>query len=394
MIFEKNTTNISKQYSMKLREFKTVSDRRRALEHEFSLDLKNLGNFSIDEKTASTRNCENMVGVVQVPLGVAGPLKIKDNDYYVPLATTEGALVASVNRGCKAISLSGGANVVIKKIGITRAPVFKVKNISQAAQFIKNCDEHFDVFKKIAEKTSSHLKLISIKPWMVGRNVFLRFSYDTDDAMGMNMATIATAAVVQHIEAKTKIKCVALSGNMCVDKKPNFLNFIEGRGFSVWADVILPKEIISAVLKTNAEKIYEVFKSKIIYGSIMSGSIGANAHTANILSAIFLATGQDLGHISEASAAVTSVEIEDENLYFSIYIPDLPIGAVGGGTGLGTQKEALSILGIKGGNEGKSSIKLAEIIAGVALAGEISLIASLAENSLACAHQELARGGK
>ncbi len=384
---------------LNLRDYKNIKDRRQALESHLSLDLKNIASFSISEEIASNKNCENMIGVVQVPIGIAGPLNIKSSNskvqnYYIPLATTEGALVASVSRGCKAILESGGVQLITKRIGITRAPVFKVSSIKQGSEFIENVEKHLDIFKKITETSSNHLKLLSIKSWMIGRNVYLRFNFDSQDAMGMNMATIATTDIVKHLEEKTKVKCIAVSGNMCVDKKPNFLNFIEGRGISVWADITIPNSVISNTLKTTTRKFIEVVNRKLVYGSFLSGSIGSNAHMANILSAIFLATGQDAAHVAECATGVTTAEETQEGLYISIYLPDLVVGTVGGGTNLETQKEALSIMGIFGGNNGKNSQKFAEIIGGAVLAGEISLISSLAEGSLAKAHQVLARGKK
>lgn len=382
--------------TMDLRGYKDINLRRKALEEDIKVKLVHMGNYSLDTQLASTKNCENMIGIAQVPLGVAGPLKIKSSlqkkDIFVPLATTEGALVASVNRGCKAITQSGGANVVSKKVGITRAPVFVVENITVGVEVIKWVKDNFSEIKKITDKTSSHLKLLEIKPWMVGRNLFLRFKFDSQDAMGMNMATIACTIAADFIEKRTKAKLVSISGNVCVDKKPNTLNVIEGRGTQVWADCILPLETVGKVLKTTPEKFVDVVTRKVYLGSILSGSIGANSHAANILAAIFLATGQDIAHIAEVSSVITTAEVVKKGLYISVFLSDLVIGTIGGGTGLETQKEALQILGVFGGNGGKNSQKLAEIIGATVLAGEISLIASLSTNSLASSHRKLGRG--
>lgn len=383
---------------MDLRGYKDINLRRKALEKKLRIKLPHVGKYSLDAGQASTKNCENMIGAVQIPLGVAGPLKIKSSlqkrEVFVPLATTEGALVASVNRGSKAITQSGGATIISKKVGITRAPVFAVENISEGEKIIKWIKDNFAQIKKIAEGTSSHLKLLDIKPWMVGRNLFLRFKFDSQDAMGMNMTTIACTKTVDLIEQETKAKLVSISGNMCVDKKPNMLNFIEGRGTQVWADCVLSKEIAEKTLKTTFEKFVDVVTRKVYLGSILSGSIGANSHAANVLAAVFAATGQDIAHIAEVSSVITTAEIVKKGLYVSVFIPDLVVGTIGGGTGLATQKEALDILGVFGGDSGKNSQKLAEIIGGAVLAGEISLIASLSINSLACSHQKLGRGEK
>jgi hydroxymethylglutaryl-CoA reductase (NADPH) len=377
---------------MNLRDYKTVTERREAVENELAVSLPHIGQFSLDEQQASTKNCENMIGAVQVPVGIAGPIKIQSSSssvqsYYVPLATTEGALVASVSRGCKAITESGGAIVLTKKIGITRAPVFVVQNILEGEKLITWVEENFEQLKEITQSTSSHLTLLDIKPFAAGRNVFLRFRFDTQEAMGMNMATIACSHAVQVIERETGVACLAISGNMCVDKKSNFLNFIEGRGIQVKADVTLSKDIVSSVLKTTPQKLAETAKRKLVYGSILSGSIGANAHIANVIAAIFLATGQDIAHVGECSMGVTEIDEVDGDLYASILLPDLIIGTVGGGTQLATQKEALSILG-------KNTLQLAQVIGGAVLAGEISLLASLTEGSLATSHEKLGRGKK
>ncbi|HSW98048.1 MAG TPA: hypothetical protein VLF89_09550, partial [Candidatus Saccharimonadales bacterium] len=295
---------------MDLRTYPTIREKRTAVEANLKVKLPNIGMFSLDEQQASTKNCENMIGAIQVPIGIAGPLTIKrDNateSFFLPLATTEGALVASINRGCKAITQSGGVTVLSKRIGITRAPVFVVKNISEGQAFIAWVQENFTAIKTLAESTSSHLTLLEIKPWFMGKNVFLRFRFDTEDAMGMNMATIAVDKIVAFIEEQTTARCIALSGNICVDKKPNFLNFIEGRGISISADVVLSAEIVASVLKTTVSAICEVAQRKLVYGSMLSGSIGANAQIANVLAALFLATGQDLGHIAECAMGITT----------------------------------------------------------------------------------------
>ncbi|MBU4099090.1 hydroxymethylglutaryl-CoA reductase [Patescibacteria group bacterium] len=384
---------------MDLRNFVDVNSRRKALEAHLNIDLSNMGTYSLDTEQASTKNCENMIGIVQVPLGIAGPIAIRNpqsaiRNYYIPLATTEGALVASVSRGCKAVTESGGVTVFSKKIGITRAPVFRVQNISEGNNVINWLEKNFSQIAEIAKSSSEHLTLLAIKPWLLGRSLYVRFSFDTQDAMGMNMATIAASVIAEFIEKETKIHCVAVSGNMCVDKKPNYLNFIEGRGYNILAECLISEKIITSVLKTEKAKILEVAERKLHQASILSGTIGSNAHIANVLSAMFLATGQDIAHVSECSMGVTTVEDDKEGLYISVYLPDLVVGTVGGGTSLATQKEALRIMGLDAQKEKGTGQKLAEIIGAAVLAGEISLLASLAENSLTKAHKKLGRGIK
>jgi len=392
---------------MDLRGCKNVSERRLVLEKLLKVDLGNIGSFSLDETTGVSCNCENMIGVSQIPLGIAGPLRLlrhgsgqvrsgssTPKEYFVPLATTEGALVASVNRGYKAVTESGGVLVDTEKIGATRGPVFRIKGINERKRLDEFLKKNLKRLKEVAAGTDPHLSLKSYSTACVGRNYYVRFVFDTEDAMGMNMGTIATQVIADFIEEKTGIKCLSISGNYCVDKKPSWLNFTSGRGFEVWAEVLLTKKVLQDVLKTSAQKFYDVWLAKCMVGSAMSGSMGFNAQFANIVAAMFLATGQDPAHIVEGSLGVTTAEIEENDLYVSVYLPDLMVGTVGGGTGLATQKEALSILGIKGGNRGKSAEKLAEIIGGSVLAGEISLLSSLSEGSLVKAHKKFGRGEK
>lgn len=385
-----------------LRSFSSVKRRREHVEKTLGIKLPHMGNYSLDEHSATSKNCENMIGVTQVPLGVAGPLRltsarsgqaIKNQDFYIPLATTEGALVASINRGCKAINDSGGALVDSYQVGATRGCVFKVGSLLENDKLNVFLEGNFNELRKVAEMTSKHIQLKKLFSRGLGKYRYVRFVYDTQDAMGMNMVTIATDAIVRFVEKKTGFNCLSLAGNYDVDKKPSWLNFIEGRGTKVWAETVLSENVLKAILKTNAQNFYEVWLAKCMLGSAMAGSLGFNAQYANIVAALFIATGQDPAHVVEGSLGVTTTEIvKGKDLYISIYLPDLMVGTVGGGTGLATQQEALSMLGVAGGNAGKNSRRFAEIIAAAVLAGEISLLASLAQGSLALAHERLGRG--
>jgi hydroxymethylglutaryl-CoA reductase (NADPH) len=379
---------------MDIRPFKSVSERRLALEKDLKINLKNVGFFSLDESMVANHNCENMVGVSQIPIGIAGPIKIEGKNYFIPLATTEGALVASISRGCKAITESGGVLAGVERAGATRGPVFKIKNLTEKRTVERFLEDNFTNLEDIVKKSGSHIALKKIDTACAGHDLYVRFVFNTEDAMGMNMVTIATQDIADFIEEKTKVECLSLSGNYCIDKKPSWLNFTNGRGFKVWAEVLLTGEVLRDVLKTSAKKFYDVWLAKCMTGSALAGSMGFNAQFANTVAAVFLATGQDLAHIVEGSLGITSAEIAGENLYVSVYLPDLMVGTVGGGTGLATQKEALSVLGIIGGNNGRNSENLAKIIGGSVLAGEISLLASLSEGSLVKAHKKLGRGEK
>lgn len=381
-----------------IRDFKNANERKLFLQEKLGVSLNNISSFSFTEDQVQNKNIENLIGATQVPLGVVGPILINgeyaNGEFYLPLSTTEGALVASVSRGCKAVTQSEGATVVIENVGVTRAPVFQTKGILESKKLIKWVEHNFSELQKVSASTSLHLKLSSFKPYILGNKVWLRFVFDTSDAMGMNMATKATTSMIRFIEAQAKVKCIAVSGNMCVDKKPSWLNFIEGRGKKVWAEAIIKKETVKEVLKTTPKIITEVTNSKIYLGSMMSGSLGFNAQFANVIAGMFCATGQDLAHITEGSLGVTTTEIIDEDLYISVYLPDLMLGTVGGGTGLPTQKEALNILGIPDPKlkNGQQVLKLAEIVGAAVLAGELSLLSALGAGDLAKAHEKLGRG--
>src|SRR3989344_2121009 len=230
-----------------LRTASSVKNRREILEKETGVSLQDSGTYSLDEEQASTHNCENMIGVTQIPLGIAGPLAIKSaksqqlkaKSYFIPLATTEGALVASVSRGCKAITESGGATSLVQRIGTTRGPIFKVKDTSEVLKLKGFITRYFKTLATVAASTSNHLKLMSCSVFPVGPYVFVRCYFDTGDAMGMNMATIATQAIVDRIEKETGIKCLTVAGNFDIDKKPAWLNMIGMRGWSVRSEVVV-----------------------------------------------------------------------------------------------------------------------------------------------------------
>ncbi len=371
--------------------------RRAAVSELTGTTFSHINNYSFDVEKVTKRNIENMIGAVSVPLGVAGPVRINgeyaNGDFYLPLATTEGALVASAHRGCSVITASGGANARIFDDKMTRAPVFRAKDVTGAKKFVDWTKENFERLKEKAQEKTRFGKLLSIEPFVAGRSVFLRFSYDTKDAMGMNMVTIATDAAVDLVLSENDVELVALSGNMCTDKKPAAINAIWGRGKTVSADVILSSEIIREKLKTTPEKMAEVNYRKNLVGSARAGSLGFNAHAANIVAAMFIACGQDPAHVVEASNAMTLMELTDDGLYCSVTLPSLALGTVGGGTGIGTQYECLSMLDVAGAGDppGANSRKLAEIVAAAVLAGEISLIGALAARHLAKAHAELGR---
>lgn len=371
-----------------------VDIRRRFLEEKYKIQLENIAHYSLDMEEAQKRNIENPIGTVQIPVGLAGPLKINgvhtQGEFYVPLATSEGALVASVNRGCSTITEAGGANVRIADDKMTRGPVIKTSSVSEALKIKDWIADHFKELKKAAEVTTRHGRLLKIDPVVVvGRYLYPRFVFKTGDSMGMNMVTIATENALNLLTHKTGAHVVALSGNLCVDKKPSTLNLTEGRGKTLVAEAFIPKKIVEKKLKTTTEAIVEVNTSKNLIGSAISGSIGFNAQYANMIGALFLATGQDEAHIVEGSLGITTAENVDGDLYFSVTLPDVPLATIGGGTRLETARECLEIMDVYGSDKVG---KFAEIVAGTVLAGELSLVGALSAGHLARAHKELGRG--
>ena len=370
-----------------------VKIRREYIEEATGADLSSIGKYTIPITKVVSRNIENMIGCVQIPLGTAGPLVVNGEyakgSFWIPLATTEGALVASINRGCSAISKAGGADVRIFKDAMTRSPVFAAKNISHAADSVRWIEENFSAIKEAAEKTTSHGKLIGISTYTAGTSVYVRMSYKTGDAMGMNMATIASEAAAKVIEEATGLLLIASSGNMCCDKKPAAINAVEGRGKTVSAGVFLSDELIRTVLKTEAELLIEVNMRKNLVGSARAGALGFNAHAANVVAALFLACGQDAAHVVEGSNCITTAEAADGGVYVSVTLPSLQVGTVGGGTSVACQNECLRMLDCAG--DGKA-MNFAEIAASAVLAGELSLLSALAAGQLGKAHKELGRG--
>jgi hydroxymethylglutaryl-CoA reductase (NADPH) len=328
---------------------------------------------------------------------VAGPVAVDggavEGDRYLPMATTEGALLASVNRGCSVLTEAGGATARVIKSGMTRAPVFRVTDVAEAQALVEWVRDHEDELRTAAESTTNHGELLDVTPYVVGNSVYLRFRYDTKDAMGMNMATIATGEACDLIEDETVASLVALSGNLCSDKKPAAINAVEGRGRSVTADVRIPREVVRQRLHTTPEAIAEANTRKNLLGSAKAGSLGFNAHVANVVAAMFLATGQDAAQVVEGSNAITTAETTDEGLYLSVSLASLEVGTVGGGTKLPTQAEGLEVLGVRGGGDpaGSNADALAECIAVGALAGELSLLSALASRHLSSSHAELGR---
>jgi hydroxymethylglutaryl-CoA reductase (NADPH) len=345
-------------------------------------------------------NCEIVIGYVPIPLGVVGPITINSEPIYIPMATTEGCLVASTNRGCKAISASGGCNSILLKDAITRAPCLRFPSAMRAAALKKWCSIEVNYLKLEAafNGTTNFGKLQSCDVTCAGRNAYLRFCCMSGDAMGMNMVSKGCLAAIEVLEEVfPDMILVAISGNMCTDKKPAAINWILGRGKSVIVEAVIPDRIVKAVLKSSVHDMIETNKQKNHIGSAMAGSIGGfNAHAANIVTAVFLATGQDPAQNVESSNCLTIMEYAEdgESLHVSVTMPSIEVGTVGGGTSLPAQAGCLEIAGVRGAARGEGSSpgdnarKLAMIVGAATLAGELSLIAALAANHLVRSHMQ------
>ncbi|GLH03243.1 3-hydroxy-3-methylglutaryl coenzyme A reductase [Gryllus bimaculatus] len=339
--------------------------------------------------------CENVVGYVPVPVGIAGPLKLDDALYHVPLATTEGCLVASTNRGCRAL-LRGGVRSSVVADGMTRGPVVRFESITRAseARLWMLSTENFQAMKKSFDSTSRFARLNKLHICIAGRHLFIRFVATTGDAMGMNMLSKGTEVALKYVQKHfPDMEILSLSGNFCTDKKPAAVNWIEGRGKSVVCEAVVPADVVETVLKTSTAALVDVNISKNMIGSAVAGSIGGfNAHAANLVTAIFIATGQDPAQVVGSSNCMTLMEPwgkDGRDLYISCTMPSIEIGTVGGGTVLAPQGACLDLLGVRGANEdcpGENAVQLARIVCATVLAGELSLMSALTAGHLVRSH--------
>ncbi|MEM8525733.1 MAG: hydroxymethylglutaryl-CoA reductase [Bacteroidota bacterium] len=352
------------------------------------------GRKSTPNAEALAGNIENFIGMAQIPIGLAGPLLVRgmyaNGDFHVPLATTEGALVASYSRGMKACRLSGGITSVCLSEGVQRSPFFKFDTIMTVGLFVKWVHQHLDIFKAIVGKTSRYAQLQEMRTNIEGNSVILTFEYYTGDAAGQNMVTICTDRICKYILENFEPKPVEwyIESNYSGDKKATTVSFSNVRGKKVTSEIVLKREVGEKVLKTTPEKIAAYWKSSTV-AVLQSGSIGAQGHVANALTALFIACGQDVACIAESSVGVTRMEVkENGDLYVSLTLPSLIVGTVGGGTSLPTQNECLQMLDCAGVGKAK---KFAEICCAVALAGEISIASAMSVDHFTKAHQTLGR---
>jgi hydroxymethylglutaryl-CoA reductase (NADPH) len=333
-----------------------------------------------------------MVGFVGIPVGIAGPLVVDGRECLIPLATTEGALVASTNRGCKAASVSGGVATVLTGKGMTRGPFIRLPGLARASQVKDWIDASFSAVSAVFNATSSHIRLVSVRTTLAGRYLFVRFKADTGEAMGMNMLSKASEAALKLIQEKAcpDAEMVCLSGNYCTDKKAGAaVNWVDGRGYSVVAEALIPAAILRDVLKVDSARgLAELAQAKNLVGSTMAGvsAGGQNCHAANLVAAVFLACGQDMAQVVESSACLTLCEAcEGGSLRISVTMPTIEVGVIGGGTRLPAQTACIQ--GLVGcAPEGTRAEALARVVAATVLAGELSLLAALYTGSLVSSH--------
>ena len=361
------------------------------IKQQTKLDFPYLsGEKNITDASIFKGNIEQQIGLTQIPTGIIGPLLINGTvahgNFYVPLATTEGALVASYNRGARATALCGGIVSVCLTEGVQRAPLFKFRTLQEVGTFMQWVLGQTNEFKNIVSKHSNYAQLEDIKINMEGNHVVLVFEYQTGEAAGQNMVTICTDAICQYIVENTPIKPQHwfIEGNYAGDKKATAVSFSTVRGKKVTAEAIISRAVVNGILKTSPEKIAQYWQSSSV-AAVQSGSIGIQGHFANGLAALFLATGQDVACVSEAYVGITRMEVnEDNDLYVSVTLPSLVVGTVGGGTKLPTQRECLKLLGCEGP---ESARKLAEICGATILAGELSIAAAIACGDFSRAHE-------
>lgn len=354
-------------------------------------------NGCADEVAGYQGNIENFIGLMRMPLGLAGPLRVNGlsakGDYLIPLATTEAALVASYHRGCRALTAAGGCSALVLYESLSRAPAFVFETASEAAQFVVWAVTRFEDFQQIASTTTSHGKLVDVGCTIEGNHVYLNFEFTTGDASGQNMVTLATQAVCDEILSTSPVPPLRyyVESNLSGDKKASARAFTSARGKKVTAEVKLPAEIVAKHLHSTPEAMADYWRMSAI-GGVLSGTLGIQGHFANGLAALYLATGQDAACVAESATGVTRFEVTpDGALYASVTLPGIMVGTVGGGTGLPTQKACLELLGLSGAGNSRA---LAEVCAGLLLAGELSIIAALSAGHFSRAHRKLARTRK
>jgi hydroxymethylglutaryl-CoA reductase (NADPH) len=370
-----------------------IAARRREFVRELTgAELSHVGEYSFDPATLPG-NIENFMGAAQVPLGVAGPLRINgehaQGDFYIPLATSEGTLVASYNRGMRLLTESGGVKTTVVEEHMQRAPVFVLNDALEAREFGAWVDENFEQIKAAAETTTRSGQLTYIGQYSIGPLRYLRFNYTSGDAAGQNMTGKATFAACEWIQQQYpgQVRYI-LSGNVDTDKKHSRINMLLTRGKRVVAEATIKREVLKDLMGVETNTVFWARQIQMA-GSFLVGSANNGAHAANALTALFIATGQDVANVSESHAGISYSQLLDNgDYYWSMTLPSLIVATYGGGTGLATQRECLEMLGCYGA--GKVH-KFAEICAAVVLAGETSLTSAILHGDWVTSHDELGR---
>jgi hydroxymethylglutaryl-CoA reductase (NADPH) len=369
-----------------------AAGRREFLRERTGVELQHVAEYSFDPDVAQG-NIENFIGVAQVPLGVAGPVLVNgeqaNGEFYVPLATAEGTLVASYNRGMRLLREAGGVTTTVMADKMQRAPAFIFESAREAREFAHWLDENFDQIKQMAESSTRTGRLRDIEKYSASRILFCRFNYTTGDAAGQNLTGKATAVACEWIRAHyPKLEHYFLESNFATDKKSSQVNMLRTRGKRVVAEATIPAHLINEIMHADTELLW---RARLVsnLGGFMSGANNNGAHSANGITAIFIATGQDVANVAESSAAFNYGELlPNGDLYFSVTIPSLIVATYGGGTGLATQRECLELMGCYG--KGKV-LKLAEIIAATVLCGELSLGSAIVAEEWVKAHDLFGR---
>lgn len=366
--------------------------RRDFLAQKSSAKLDHIGHYSVDPATTAG-NIENFIGVAQVPLGLIGPLLVNgehaQGEFYVPMATSEGTLIASYNRGARLLRESGGVKVTVVDDAMQRAPVFVFNDAREAREFGVWVEQNFEEIAAKAETTTSSGKLRNIEQYAAARMRYLRFNFTTGDAAGQNMVGKATFIACEWImKTYPGIQRYMLSGAMDTDKKHSQINTLHSRGKRVVAEVLIPGDLLEKTMGVTAEVLFKARQINQV-GSFMAGSSSTGAHAANGIAAVFIATGQDAANVAESSSSIIFADVDEAgNYYLSITLPSLIVATYGGGTGLPTQQECLNILDCNG--SGKVH-KLAEIIGATVLAGEVSLMSAVLAGDWVTSHDALGR---
>jgi len=367
--------------------------RRRAfVAQQTGVDPHHVGQYSLDPATVAG-NVENFTGVAQVPIGVAGPLRVRGEhahgDYYVPLATTEGTLVASYNRGMRLLTDAGGVAATVTDDRMQRAPVFVLDDARAARDLSAWLDDHLDEIRAVAEATTSVGRLLEIERYSVGPLLYTRFDYTTGDAAGQNMVGRATWAACEWVQrTHPDHPRYVLSGSIDTDKKHSRLNMLRTRGKRVVAEATISASLLHEHMGVTPAQLFRA-RQYSQTGGFMAGSANNGAHAANALAALFIATGQDVANVAESHAGIVYSQVTDDNdYYWSITLPALIVATVGGGTGLATQRECLRMLGCSGPGR---ALAFAEICAAVVLAGEVSLSSAVLAGDWVTSHERLGR---